>query len=52
MMSEILKSCGYCLYYNPCPCGACLFGVCHCASRTIARVIHGDICVSYLEVSE
>lgn len=26
--------------------------VCHCASRTIARVIHGDICVNYLEVSK
>ena len=33
-MREKFKSCGYCWFYNPCPCGACLFGVCECTAST------------------
>jgi hypothetical protein len=45
------RTCASCYYFNPCPCGACLYGVCdNTCSTHLHEYVHEDLpaCNAYM----
>lgn len=47
------RECASCYFFKPCPCGACIYGVCvNTCSTFLHEYAHGDshACSAYMEI--